>query len=101
MQTEISMGESGFCEYHHKNPQVYGKFRELTLKTMAKGFRHYSAKGIFELVRWYTGVTAEDPDGFKINNSYTPFYARLFMREYPQYDGFFFTRKSRFDEVGG
>jgi len=97
MQTTISLGDQDFCEYHQKNPQVYTQFRRVTLQTIQKGFKRYSAKGIFEIVRWHSGVRAEDPEGFKINNNFVPFYARMFMREYPQHEEFFETRKSKWD----
>jgi len=32
------------------------------------------------------------PDDYKINNNYIPFYARLFLAEHPECDGFFQTR---------
>lgn len=97
MQLSISTGDQVLCEYHQKNPQVYVQFRKVTLQTIAKGFKHYSAKGIFEIVRWHSGVSTVDPEGFKVNNSYVSFYARLFMREYPQHEGFFRNRKSKYD----
>lgn len=57
-----------FNSYHEQNPQIYQAFERLTLRTIAKGFKHYGAKGIFELVRWHTDVRADDE--FKINNTY-------------------------------
>jgi hypothetical protein len=32
---------------------------------------------------------------YKINDHYSAYYARLFMRDYPEYDGFFRTRRTR------
>lgn len=95
-QLELSLDDSKFCAYHEQNPQVYKKFEEFTLKTIEKGFKNYGAKGIFELVRWTSGVSA-DNDCFKVNNSYTSLYARMFEKKHPQYKDFFRKRKSRFD----
>ena len=86
-----------FLQYHRTNPQIYREFKRMALATIAKGFKHYSAKGIFEIIRWHTGV--QGSDGFKVNNNYTPYYARLFEKEHPQYKGFFFTRESKFDTI--
>jgi hypothetical protein len=95
-QLSLQLGESAFCQYHQDNPQVYVAFKDFTWKTIARGFKHYSAKGVFELVRWHTGVAGNDQ--FKINNNYTPFYARLFEKDYPEHAGFFRQRESKFDE---
>jgi hypothetical protein len=37
-------------------------------------------------------IETADED-FKINNNHRAYYARLWMREHPQYDGFFRTRR--------
>lgn len=68
----------------------------MTLETIEKGFKHYGAKGIFEIIRWHTGVAANG-DVFDVNNNYTPYYARLFESDYPEHKGFFYKRKSKFD----
>ncbi len=95
-QLTLSLDNRRFCSYHEANPQVYVEFRRITFETMAKGFKNYSANGIFELIRWHTGVTANG-DCFKVNNDYRAFYARLFEQDFPQHKGFFRTRKSKFD----
>lgn len=48
-----------FADYHAKHPQIYEAFKKLTLETIAKGFKSYSSKGIFELIRWHTGTGAK------------------------------------------
>lgn len=95
-QLSLSLDNSAFCSYHEANPNVYMEFERMTLQTIAKGFQHYSAKGIFELIRWHTG-TAAYKDCFKINNNYTPFYARMFEKAHPQHKDFFRKRGSKFD----
>ena len=87
--------EEQFVKYHAENPQVYEAFKKFALETIRRGFKHYSAKGIYELIRWHTGVSSNDI--FKVSNNYTPFYARLFEKDYPQFKGYFRKRKSKFD----
>lgn len=94
-QLTLSLDSSKFCEYHNQNPHVYKEFEKITLHTIAKGFKNYSAKGIFEVIRWQTGVTSNDI--FKVNNNYTPFYARMFEDSHPEHKDFFRKRESRFD----
>lgn len=81
-----------FNQYHQENPIIWEKFKELTFKAIEKHFKNYSAKGIFELIRWHTKGDIKS-DGLKINNNYTADYARMFMNEFPQYKGFFRTRE--------
>lgn len=70
-----------FEKYDEENPQIWHKFLEFARKTTERGFKHYSAKGIFELIRWHTGVKGND--AFKLNNNYHADYARKAMREFP------------------
>lgn len=95
-QLTLSLDNKGFCSYHRKNPHIFQKFEELTLQTIAKKFKHYSAKGILELIRWHSGISS-DGDCFKVNNNYSSFYARLFEAKYPEHKDFFRNRKSKFD----
>lgn len=87
------MAEINFEKYHRENPEIYEKFIHFAMLTKAKGFSHYSANGIFELIRWHTGVKGNDC--FKINNIYRPDYARKAMAEYPkEFTNFFSIRKT-------
>jgi len=81
-----------FADYHAKHPQIYEQFKKLTLETIEKGFKSYSSKGVFELIRWHT-PTGANGEKFKINNIYTPHYARLFAQEHPEHRNFFEFRK--------
>jgi hypothetical protein len=86
-----------FLAYHDANPEVFDKFCDLSLRAIRKGFKHYGSMGIIQLMRWETGVTADDPQGFKVNNNYAPFYARMFESVYPEYKGFYRKRSSLAD----
>lgn len=86
-----------FLKYHKENPHVYQEFKKLTFKTIQKGFKHYSARGIIQLLRWHTGVS-ENGTGLKINDHRSMYYGRMFMNEYPEHDGFFRLRSSAADK---
>lgn len=92
--------EKQFCEYDEKNPHIWKEFEKIALLTIKKGFEHYSARDIFPVIRWHRGPKGLLEDGFKVNNNYSPFYARKFHRMYPQHDGFFRNRKSKYDIDG-
>ena len=79
-------------EYHKEHPEVWENFVRFTLEKVKAGYKHYSAMGVWQRMRWELSVGADGESEFKINNNYVPFYARLFHRAFPQYAGFFRTR---------
>lgn len=76
-----------FLEYHREHPDIWQHFEKLTLQLVKNGVRHYGAKAIMEVVRFHRQVKKRD--GFKISNSYTAYYARIFAIKYPQHKKFF------------
>jgi hypothetical protein len=80
-----------FKKYDEKNPQIWEAFKKYSFQAKAKGFSHYSANGIFEVIRWHSGASAEGV--YKVNNNYRPDYARKMMEEFPQFKGFFRVRE--------
>jgi hypothetical protein len=83
-----------FEEYHAANPDIYLELLALAHQLRAKGWKHYSINGLFEVLRWQHAMKVTDPEGFKLNNSYRAFYARLLMRDNPELKGFFEVRVS-------
>jgi len=76
-----------FKKYDEENPQIWEGFMKFAKKAKARGFKNYSANGIFEIMRWETGI--EGKGEFKISNNYRPDYARKMMKLYPAFEGFF------------
>lgn len=98
--------EAKFWEFHLANPKVYELFDRFTWESIRRGRETFSATIVFERIRWYTMVETVSDDDFKISNNHRPYYARLWMRNNPKYDGFFRTsavkgggRKARIDEA--
>lgn len=83
-----------FDQYDRENPEFYELFKTFTLQMIRAGRAHYSARTIIHQIRWHTDLHAKSDDGFKINNDYSPFYARKFERQFPQHEGFFTKRHS-------
>lgn len=75
---------------HNKSPHVYAKFKQLTLQAI-RAEQFVGAKAICEVMRWQTTVE-QGGSPFKICNTCISYYARWFMRDYPQYKGYFRTR---------
>lgn len=85
-----------FAEYNRENPQVYAALRKFALEAKRAGRERMGMKALFERVRWFTEVETTG-DSFKVNNSYTSFYARMLMDLEPELRGFFETRKAKAD----
>jgi len=79
--------------FHKQHPRVWELFCEFTNELIRRGFKHYSAKGVFERIRWETAEADSARNEFKLNNNYSAFYARAFMRCNPEHEGFFRTRR--------
>jgi len=88
--------EEQFREFHRRNPHVYHRLRELAFQMKGRGHRRIGMKMLFEVLRWQHAMSTSDPASeFKLNNSYTAYYARLLMQQEPALDGLFATRKQK------
>ncbi|PXX26250.1 hypothetical protein C7967_11511 [Thalassospira sp. 11-3] len=107
-----------FLKHHKANPEVYEVFKQLALDTIKKGFKKFSARALFQVMRWMNGpnldkmqasnisqkirrqlnkAAALRPYGvYKFNNNHTPYYVRMFEREYPQHKDFFEKRNTKY-----
>jgi hypothetical protein len=76
-----------------KHPRAWDLFVTFTLGAINKGFKTYSAYAICERMRWEMSFNQATPEEFKLNNNYRPYFARWFMEQYPEHEGFFRVRK--------
>ena len=91
---------SEFTVFHRDNPEIFELFKRFANEAFNAGLTHYSARDIFPRIRWFTQIESRaDPDGVKINNNWSPFYARLVAAEDPKFRGFFKYRKSKADAL--
>ena len=86
-----------FEVFDEKNPQIWELFKKYAHALVRRGITHWSADNILHKIRFETAVKGKG-DTFKINNNYSAYYARKFMKTYPMYDGFFELRKSKLDK---
>lgn len=84
-----------FRKFDEENPQVFERLMEMALALLRQGHRQYSMRGLFEVLRWEYALKTVDMSGFKLNNSYTSFYARELMLAEPRLHGFFELRTLR------
>lgn len=95
IQQQFRFGNSldeRFRAVHELNPTIYRMFKYFTFEAIKAGKKHLSADLIVHRIRWYTGIEMKG-DTYKINNNYISRYARKFMEEFPEYNGFFRTRQ--------
>ena len=80
-----------FDRFVADNPEVYEKFRMLAVKLKAKGINRWSAKSLWEVLRWELAInTAANVKEWKLNNNFTSRMARKLMNEEPEDFGDFF-----------
>jgi hypothetical protein len=82
-----------FAEFHSEHPEVYRWVAQFTFELIHRGYQNYSIDGVLMRVRWEKDINYDTSAGFKINNNYSAFYARMFMEEFPDHEGFFRTRR--------
>jgi hypothetical protein len=80
--------EAAFQAFHAEHPEVYRKFCDYADEVIGRGFKQFSSDAIFHRVRWFMKVEG-GRKLFEINNNHTPYYARMWMQEHPQWPKFF------------
>jgi len=65
-------------------PRLWELMQRFSFEAVQAGFKHYSARTIFERIRWHEQVERRDNE-FKVNDHWPPYYSRVFMWAYPQY----------------
>lgn len=78
--------------WHRENPAFFELFEQFTKEAIRAGHTQLSGWLIINRVRWETDVVTTG-DKYKISNNYVALFARLFMIKYPEYIGFFKTKK--------
>ena len=94
IKNPIRSSREGFNNFHHENPHVYKLFTRFAFDAIRAGRPRFSARTVIHRIRWYTSIETNDPEGFKINNNWSPYYARMFVGEFPHHSKFFASRKA-------
>lgn len=96
-ETRRQLGDTrlarAFLRFHAHNPRVYERLVHYARMAQVAGQAHYSMKSLFERVRWWDDVETSEPEGFKLNNNHTAYYARLIEEQEPDLRGFFRMRE--------
>ena len=82
--------KKSFKKYHEENPQIYNEFKIIAKNLIAGNNTHIGARNIIEVIRYHTMISGNDQ--YKVNNNYSADYARLFEKDFPEYEGIFLKR---------
>ena len=90
--------KENFEEFHKNNPEIYTLFIKFTNIVIERKRKYYSAKAIFHRIRWESMISSDTHQllgDYKIDDGWISHYARMFMDDFPQHQGFFQTRERR------
>jgi hypothetical protein len=90
---------SRFWIFHRDNPHVYTSLLTMALRLRSAGRRAFAIESLFGVLRWERAIETSDDSGFKLNDHYTAFYARMLMEKNPALVGFFKLRTSAADRM--
>jgi len=80
-----------FVVFHKANPHVWKLFCEIA-DDMRAYQDQYSARTIIEVIRWRIDSTVGS-EPVKLNDHYSPYYARMYMATHDGSEGFFELRR--------
>lgn len=81
-----------FAKFHEANPHVYTELVKLARLLKSKGHRKIGIAMLFEQLRWQYALATSDMSGYKLNNNYRAYYARMIMERESDLNGFFEVR---------
>ncbi len=90
-----AVSQNKFEQYNKEHPEIWEEFERLANRLWDNGTRHYGSKSILEVLRYHTSVDSRPDSQFKINNNYSPYYAKMYKDKYPERKGFFENRERR------
>ena len=89
-----------FVAFHTANPQVYELYKRFAFEALEAGIDRLSTNFIMQRIRWEVDIVTRgagwNPRAgkpFKINDHTAPYFARLFVMDYPMHADKFEFRK--------
>jgi hypothetical protein len=85
-----------FEVFHARNPHIYKMLEAITRVMLKRGASKVGINHICEIARWEHFKKTDDPNStFEINNNYRPHYARLLIKNHPEWASVFELREIR------
>ena len=85
-----NVSQEDFNSFDSEHPEFWEMFKKFTFEAVNSGRKKFSARTIYERMRWFTEI--DSGEKYKVNNNWVPFYARKFIKHYPEHGTFFETR---------
>lgn len=86
-----------FYSWLNGNWHVFDRFERSAQKVWASGFRHYSHRTIWEVMRHQSNVN-ELGETLKLNDHYTRDCAQLYLLLHPEHEGLFSLKERKQEE---
>lgn len=86
-----------FETFHADNPHVYVELCELVTMMVRRDIRRIGIRMLWEVMRWNFLIQTVDESGYKLNDHYCAFYARMLMERGDAPAGMFSLRGSAAD----
>lgn len=83
-----------FLKFKSENPQVFDHFAKMAKQIKRTGREKYSARTIFEVLRWHLDIETHG-EVFKISNDFIPMYVRLLISQEPDFEEFFTIKRKK------
>lgn len=84
-----------FEKFHKQNPHIYELFCKYSCEAIKSGKKRMSHWLVANRIRWDAEVVTNTDEQYKISNDFIALYARKFMEEHPQHNGFFKTKEMK------
>lgn len=84
--------QARFEQYHRDNPHLYRALEQMARQLHDLGRKRVGIELLFAELRWRSLISTTGDD-YKLNNSYRSRYARLLLREHPEWEGLFELRR--------
>lgn len=94
LHSSVTMFTPEFLAFLPENVHVFEAFEREALRIVGRGWTHYSARTIVEVLRHHHAL-AESAGPWKLNDWHTPYLARLFALLNPEHAELFEFRAAR------
>ncbi len=81
-----------FKSFHGENPEVFRRLVAICRKLRSSGVYRYSMRTLIAVLRFENDIAGGER--LCLNNNYGAYYARAIMQRYPEFRGFFKTRRA-------
>ena len=87
-----------FVHYISENMNVYDAFEREAFRVISRGYSHYSARTIIEVLRHHSNLS-DNTEKWKLADHPMPYLSRLFAAHHPAHTNFFSYRSTNLEKI--